>query len=152
MDFISDQVISLTNPIHKILGQFVNKPGKRLFYDRAPLHSRWCRWDVFLQVLSHLIAQLSVFSYAFEVLPVTFSYICWPMLCCLCIQTRLQIFQLLRQEISPSQNMWCHLSAIMYIYSRGTVVTRVLCKTPNPINSIFHYDQTHFTETFNFIC
>ena len=37
MDFISGQLISLTNPIHRILGQFVNKPWKRLFCDRALL-------------------------------------------------------------------------------------------------------------------
>ena len=39
-DFISGQLISLTNTIHKILGQFVKKPGKRrrLFYDRAHLN------------------------------------------------------------------------------------------------------------------
>ena len=30
LDFISGQLISLTNPIHGILGQFVNKRGKIL--------------------------------------------------------------------------------------------------------------------------
>ena len=34
MDFISGQ---LTNPIHRITGQFINKPGKRLFCDRSLL-------------------------------------------------------------------------------------------------------------------
>ena len=29
MDFISGQLISLTNAIHRIPGQFVNKPGRR---------------------------------------------------------------------------------------------------------------------------
>ena len=38
MDFIPGQLISLTNSIHKISGQFVNKPGKRLFCDKAPLN------------------------------------------------------------------------------------------------------------------
>ena len=28
VDFISGQLISLTNPIHMIPGQFVNKPGE----------------------------------------------------------------------------------------------------------------------------
>ena len=37
MDFISGQLIPLTNPIHRILGQFVNKPGKKLFCNRALL-------------------------------------------------------------------------------------------------------------------
>ena len=37
MDFISGQLISLTNRIHRIPGQFVNKPGKGLFCDRALL-------------------------------------------------------------------------------------------------------------------
>ena len=35
--FHSGQLVSLTNPIHEIPGQFVNKPGKRLFFDRALL-------------------------------------------------------------------------------------------------------------------
>ena len=38
MDFISGQLISLTKLIHKIPGQFVNKPGIRLFCDRALLN------------------------------------------------------------------------------------------------------------------
>ena len=35
--FISGQLISLTNPIHRIPCQFVNTPAKRLFCDRALL-------------------------------------------------------------------------------------------------------------------
>ena len=35
--FISGQLISLIYPIHRIPGQFVNKPGKRLFCDRVHL-------------------------------------------------------------------------------------------------------------------
>ena len=35
MDFISGHLISLTNPVHRIPDQFVNKPGWRLFCDRA---------------------------------------------------------------------------------------------------------------------
>ena len=38
MDFISGQPISLTNPIHRIPVQCVNKLGKRLFCDRAILN------------------------------------------------------------------------------------------------------------------
>ena len=36
-DFISGQLILLTNPIHRITGQCVNISGKRLFCDRALL-------------------------------------------------------------------------------------------------------------------
>ena len=32
---ISGQLISLANPLHRFPGQFVNKPRKRLFCDRA---------------------------------------------------------------------------------------------------------------------
>ena len=39
LDFISGQLNSLINPIHRISGQFVNKPGLRLFCDRALLIS-----------------------------------------------------------------------------------------------------------------
>ena len=35
VDFIPGQLISLTNPIHKIPGQFVNKPEKILLCDIA---------------------------------------------------------------------------------------------------------------------
>ena len=35
VDFISGQLISLTNPIHRIPGQLENKPGERLFCDRT---------------------------------------------------------------------------------------------------------------------
>ena len=38
MDFISGQLISLTNPIHRIPVQRVNKLGKRLFCDKALLN------------------------------------------------------------------------------------------------------------------
>ena len=39
MDFISGQLILLTNTIHKIPDQFVHKPGKRIFCERA--HLKW---------------------------------------------------------------------------------------------------------------
>ena len=60
MDLISGQMISLTNPIQKILGQFVNKPGIRLFWNRALLIRLSHACFVWNNVLFHVL--LSIFS------------------------------------------------------------------------------------------